>query len=122
MGAALEAILNACSPVRFVVPHGKHLGCRADAGVVNNASDAEDRVRRMTPVAAPPEQQTQVATLSRAFEGMVLPSTQATPECRLVGPQGESVAIPDAVFHVLTRVVEVLARGDSVAVCPWIAS
>ena len=79
MGAALEAILNACSPVRFVVPHGKHLGCRADAGVVNNASDAEDRVRRMTPVAAPPEQQTQVATLSRAFEGMVLPSTQATP-------------------------------------------
>ncbi|MEZ4330082.1 MAG: helix-turn-helix domain-containing protein [Polyangiales bacterium] len=78
----------------------------------------EDRVRRMTPVAAPPEQQAQVVALSRAFEGMVLPSTQAAPACRLVGPQGESVAIPDAVFHVLARVVEVLARGDSVAVVP----
>ena len=44
--------------------------------------------------------------------------TRAAPACRLVGPQGESVAIPDAVFHVLTRVVEVLARGDSVAVVP----
>ena len=72
----------------------------------------------MTPVAAPPEQQAQVVALSRAFEGMVLPSTQAAPACRLVGPQGESVAIPDAVFHVLARVVEVLARGDSVAVVP----
>lgn len=76
----------------------------------------EDQVRRMTPVAAPPEQQAQVAALSRAFERMVLPSTQAPPECRLVGPEGESVAIPDAVFHVLARVVEVLARGESVAV------
>ena len=44
--------------------------------------------------------------------------TRAAPACRLVGPQGESVAIPDAVFHVPTRVVEVLARGDSVAVVP----
>ena len=44
--------------------------------------------------------------------------TRAAPACRLVGPQGESVAIPDAVFHVLARVVEVLARGDSVAVVP----
>ena len=77
----------------------------------------EDRIRRMTPVGAPPEQHAQVAALSRALERMH-PSTQQAPECRLVGPQGESTAIPEAVFHVLTRVVEVLARGDSITVVP----
>ncbi|MBK6809360.1 MAG: helix-turn-helix domain-containing protein [Sandaracinaceae bacterium] len=46
------------------------------------------------------------------------PSRQQAPECRLVGPEGESTAIPEAVFHVLERVVEMLARGDSIAVVP----
>lgn len=38
--------------------------------------------------------------------------------CRLVGPKGEEVALPDAVFYVLERVAEVLARGDSVTIVP----
>jgi len=78
----------------------------------------EDLIRRMTPVAAPPEQQAQVAALSRALEGMVVPPRRRAPKCQLVGPKGESIALPEAVFYVLERVAEVLARGDAIAVVP----
>lgn len=76
----------------------------------------EDLIRRMTPVAAPPEQQAQVAALSRALEGMVHPPKRRAPKCQLVGPKGVSIAIPESVFYVLERVTEVLARGDSITV------
>lgn len=39
-------------------------------------------------------------------------------KCQLVGPNGESLEIPESVFYVLERVAEVLARGDSVTVVP----
>jgi hypothetical protein len=39
-------------------------------------------------------------------------------DCRLVGPQGESITLPESVLHVLERVVEVMARGDSITVVP----
>jgi excisionase family DNA binding protein len=78
----------------------------------------EDRIRRMTPVAAPPEQQAQVAALSRALGGMVHPPKRQAPTCQLVGPQGESIELPASVFYVLERVAEVLARGDSITIVP----
>jgi excisionase family DNA binding protein len=40
------------------------------------------------------------------------------PQCQLVGPHGEAIAIPDSVFYVLERVAEVLARGDAITVVP----
>ncbi len=82
------------------------------------AHSLEDRIRRMTPVAAPPEQQAQVAELSRAIEEMVQPPRRSAPKCQLVGPDGEATAIPESVFYVLERVAEVMARGDSITVVP----
>ncbi len=76
----------------------------------------EDLIRRMSPVAAPPEQQAQVAALFRALEGMVHSSQRRAPKCLLVGPKGESTVLPESVFYVLERVVEVLAHGDSITV------
>ncbi len=78
----------------------------------------EEKIRRMTPVAAPPEQQAQVAALSRALEGMVKQPKRRAPRCKLVGPNGETIALPESVFYVLERVAEVLARGDSITVVP----
>lgn len=78
----------------------------------------EDRIRRMTPVAAPPEQQAQVAALSRALEGMVHPPKRRAPKCQLVGPDGQAIAIPESVFYLLERVAEVMARGDSITIVP----
>lgn len=75
-------------------------------------------IRRMTPVSAPPEQQAQVVALSRALEGMAQPTKRRAPRCQLVGPTGESIALPESVFYVLERVAEVLARGDSITVVP----
>jgi excisionase family DNA binding protein len=77
----------------------------------------EDLIRRMTPVAAPPEQHAQIVALSRALEDMVLPKRRA-PQCELVGPKGDSIPLPESVFYVLERVAEVMARGDSITVVP----
>lgn len=77
----------------------------------------EDQIRRMTPVAAPREQQAQVAALSKALGGMAHTKRRA-PRCKLVGPTGEEIALPESVFLVLERVVEVMARGDSITVVP----
>jgi excisionase family DNA binding protein len=82
------------------------------------AHTMEDLIRRMTPVAAPPEQQAQVAALSKALEGMVYRAKKRAPKCELVGPKGESILLPESVFYVLERVAEVMARGDSITVVP----
>lgn len=82
------------------------------------AQAMEDRIRRMTPVAVPPEQQAQVAALSKALEGMLHAPKRRAPKCQLVGPKGESILLPETVFYVLERVVEVMARGDSITVVP----
>ena len=70
----------------------------------------------MTPVAAPPEQKADVANLSRVLSHFA--HGRKTPVCRLIGPKGEEVALPEFIFHVLERVAEVLARGDAVTVVP----
>jgi excisionase family DNA binding protein len=78
----------------------------------------EDLIRRMTPVAAPPEQRAEVEALFRAMDTMAHPPKRRAPKCRLVGPKGETLAIPESVFYMLERVAEVLARGDSITVVP----
>ena len=78
----------------------------------------EDLIRRMTPIAVPPEQQAQVAVLSKALEGMAHQPRKRAPLCQLVGPKGESIPLPESVFFVLERVAEVMARGDSISVVP----
>ena len=78
----------------------------------------ENLIRRMYPVAAPPEQQAQVAALSRALEGMLQEHQRVAPTCALIGPEGERIALPQSVFYVLERVAELMARGDSVTVVP----
>ena len=78
----------------------------------------EARIRRMTPVAAPPEQRAQVAALSRAIEGMAQAPKRRAPRCQLVGPDGAATSIPESIFYVLERVAEVMARGDAITVVP----
>lgn len=77
----------------------------------------ERLIRRMTPLAAPPEQKEAVQALSKALEA-ISHGKSARRACELVGPKGERIAIPESVFHVLVRVAEVLARGDAVTVVP----
>lgn len=82
------------------------------------ARTMEDLIRRMTPVAAPPEQQAQVVALSSALVRMAHAPKRRAPKCQLVGPNGENIPVPESVFYVLERVAEVMARGDSITLVP----
>jgi excisionase family DNA binding protein len=78
----------------------------------------EDQIRRMTPVSAPPEQRAQLEELSRALGTIAHARRRRAPRCKLVGPNGETIVLPESVFYALERVAEVLARGDSITIVP----
>jgi excisionase family DNA binding protein len=78
----------------------------------------DEIVRRMTPVTAPPEQRADVIALSKALGALPHHGKRRHPTCKLVGPKGETTAIPESVFYVLERVVQVMARGDAITVVP----
>jgi excisionase family DNA binding protein len=82
------------------------------------ATRALEDVRRMTPVRIPAEQRADVVALSTALDGLANRRPRRAARCQLVGPDRIAVDIPDAVFHVLVRVAEVMARGDAVTVVP----
>jgi excisionase family DNA binding protein len=82
---------------------------------IASAQHLEEQIRRMTPVSAPPEQRKAIARLSKLME---LAHSRRLPGCQLVGPQGDVIPLPESVFYVLERVVEVLARGDALTVVP----
>ncbi len=82
------------------------------------ARTPEERIRRMTPVSAPAEQRADVAALSKVLDHIARPRKRRAPKCKLVGPEGETIAVPESVFYVLERVTEVLARGDAITVVP----
>ena len=71
----------------------------------------------MTPVRVPDEQRADVVALSTALDGLAHRRRRAS-RCQLVGPDGTGVDIPEAVFHVLVRVAEVMARGDAITIVP----
>lgn len=79
----------------------------------------EEQIRRMTPVAAPPEQQADVEAIYRLLGDALRAQRRRRPvQCKLVGPSGESIPVPETVFYVLERIVEVMARGDSITIVP----
>lgn len=77
----------------------------------------EEQIRRMTPVAAPAQQRAAVTAIFELLDGAARVRRKRS-ACKLVGPSGESLSIPDSVFYLLERVAEVMARGDSVTVVP----
>lgn len=72
----------------------------------------------MTPVTAPPEQQAEVEAIYRLLGDAVRNRRRRTAHCKLVGPSGEAIPIPESVFYILERVAEVMARGDSITIVP----
>lgn len=86
--------------------------------LTSEARSIEDHIRRMTPVAAPPEQRAQIAKLSRAMEDMAHVRAHQAPSSTLVGPDGVHIPIPESVFYFLERIAEVMARGDAITVVP----
>jgi excisionase family DNA binding protein len=70
----------------------------------------------MTPMSAPREQRAEVVELAKALERGH--GRQRAGKYKLVGPNRESIVIPESIFSVLERVAEVLARGDAITIVP----
>jgi excisionase family DNA binding protein len=77
----------------------------------------EESVRRMNPVTAPHDQRESVAALQELLKhvGTEQPAPAAY---KLVSPTGEVTELPESVFLLLERIIEVLARGDALTVVP----
>jgi excisionase family DNA binding protein len=86
--------------------------------MASTANPTDPRIRKMQPVSVPSEQRDTVHALFRLLERMSLEGKGSPPACRLVGPQGESVPIPNAVFGLIERMAELLARGDAISIVP----
>lgn len=82
------------------------------------AAHTEDLIRRMTPISTPPAQQASVEALSKLLAAKAQARKHKGHACIVVEKDSEPTPIPDSVFHLLERIVEVLARGDAVTVVP----
>lgn len=80
--------------------------------------EIEEQIRRMTPVSAPSDQHPEVVRLLRLFDRLARARKRGASTFRIVGPEGETTPLPDTVFYALERVVELLSRGDAIAVVP----
>ncbi|MFV8750914.1 helix-turn-helix domain-containing protein [Nannocystaceae bacterium ST9] len=80
------------------------------------ANNVGEDVRHATPVTVPASQREALRGLAQVLE--FDSKTRKPSRPRIVGPDGRSVELPDTVFHLFVRVVEVLARGDAVTVVP----
>jgi excisionase family DNA binding protein len=89
-----------------------------EVSMVAQARRLAASIRRLTPVSAPPEQREDVAALSRLLGGAAHSRKCPAHACKLVGPRGEAIPIPESIFHVFERVAEVLSRGDAITVVP----
>lgn len=77
----------------------------------------EESVRRMTPVTAPEDQRESLVALMQLLRH-VTPGQSEPAAYRLVSPAGEVIELPESVFLLLGRIIEVLARGDAITVVP----
>jgi len=85
---------------------------------MTKTTEIEDRIRRMTPVSAPSEQHDSVVALFRLLDRLSRARDRGVPQCQIVGPEGESIPVPESVFFVLKRVSELMSRGDAITVVP----
>jgi excisionase family DNA binding protein len=77
-----------------------------------------DKVRRMEPVTASPEAQPALEQLERVLTLRVDPPNASASETRIVGPAGDSITLPDFMYPLVARLVEVLKAGDAVTIVP----
>lgn len=76
-----------------------------------------EAVRRMSPVTAPHDQRESVAALFDLLKHVA--ADQREPAAyKLVSPTGEMIELPESVFFLLERIIEVLACGDAITVAP----
>ena len=79
------------------------------------AATLPDRLRRHEPVRARREDRADIARLSSALHAAI---EREEAHGSLIGPRGERIDLPEAIFYILARVAEVLERGDAITLVP----
>ena len=82
------------------------------------AGKIEADAGRVTPVSAPADQRADVVALAEALRQLAQRRANRAPACRLVGTDGTEMPLPDSVFRLLARAVEVLVSGNAIALVP----
>jgi excisionase family DNA binding protein len=67
------------------------------------------------PVSASAEEQAALSRMERLIDHVL---AEHTVKPRLVGPDGETIELPESVFHLLSQVVHDLAEGRMVTIVP----
>lgn len=77
----------------------------------------DEQIRRMEPVTAPVEAHAALVQLAEALARG--PRTvRGSRGAALVSPSGDPIPLPEPMYHLLARIVEVLVRGDAVTIVP----
>jgi len=74
--------------------------------------------RSETPVAPREDQHEELVELSRMLVGHARSARSRAKRLRVVGPNGETLALPASLVDVLARATAVLTNGEAVAVLP----
>lgn len=79
--------------------------------------EIEESIRRMNPIAAPEDQLESLTALVHVLKQMA-PEQMQSAAFKLVIPTGEILELPESVFLLLERIIEVLERGDAISLVP----
>lgn len=86
------------------------------ATVLRTSEALDEQIRRMTPVAATPAARAELGELAKELARLMEETPSEPP--RLIGPRGEELTLPEPLYHLLERIVQLLARGQAVTVVP----
>ena len=84
----------------------------------NTSATIQERVRKPSPITASEDEHDNIV---RLFESLNIDKGAHALDSRiykLIGPQGESVELPESVLALLQRMIEILQRGDAVTLAP----
>ncbi|MEO1480608.1 MAG: helix-turn-helix domain-containing protein [Myxococcota bacterium] len=79
-------------------------------------NETEVSLRRLEPVTAPDQEKADVIKLSEALDSFA--AAKSTSTCKLIGPEGEELIIPESIFYLIERAAELFARGDAITLVP----
>lgn len=80
-------------------------------------AEFEESLRKILPVRAPEDQRQSIMTLREQLDS--LPGgRRSSAHYKLVSPTGESTEVPESVFLILRRLLELLERGDAITMVP----
>ena len=78
----------------------------------------EHRLSRMLPVTTSPEQQDEFINLLRHLTDLHDDVSDNLPTIQLTAPNGLTIELPQPIFSVLERAVELLAQGEGISIVP----